>query len=175
LNEEKGMSKDVKSQEMLTEMAEELIHVNRIVKVTKGGRKFRFAAMLAVGDSKGKVGLGYGKAKEVPDAIRKATNDANKSMVAVYLKRNTIPHEVVGEYGSTKVLLKPARPGTGIIAGGVVRTIVSKAGITDLLSKVYGSKNSLNVSKATLNALSRLNNPLEIAKKRGKKLSEIFQ
>lgn len=169
------MSKDVKSQEMLTEMAEELIHVNRIVKVTKGGRKFRFAAMLAVGDSKGKVGLGYGKAKEVPDAIRKATNDANKSMVAVYLKRNTIPHEVVGEYGSTKVLLKPARPGTGIIAGGVVRTIVSKAGITDLLSKVYGSKNSLNVSKATLNALSRLNNPLEIAKKRGKKLSEIFQ
>ncbi len=169
------MSKDFKNQEVLAEMTEELIHVNRIVKVTKGGRKFRFAAMLVVGDENGKVGLGYGKAKEVPDAIKKATNSANKKSVSIFLKNKTIPHEVVGEYGGSKVILKPARPGTGIIAGGVVRSVVSKAGITDLLSKVYGSKNSLNVSKATLKALVSLNNPVDIAKKRGKKLSEIFQ
>lgn len=169
------MSKDFKNQEVTTEMTEELIHVNRIVKVTKGGRKFRFAAMLVVGDENGKVGLGYGKAKEVPDAIRKATNNATKNAAPVFLKNKTIPHEVIGIYGGAKVILKPARPGTGIIAGGVVRSVVSKAGITDLLSKVYGSKNSLNVSKATLKALNSLNNPMDIAKKRGKKLSEIFQ
>jgi small subunit ribosomal protein S5 len=157
------------------EMNEELVRVNRIVKVTKGGRKFRFSAMMSMGDNNGQVGLGYGKAREVPDAVKKASNAAKKNMISVYLKKNTVPHEVIGRFGSTKVLLKPASPGTGIIAGGIVRSLVAKAGINDLLSKVYGSKNPLNVAKATMDALSRLTNPLDIAKKRGKKISEIFQ
>jgi small subunit ribosomal protein S5 len=157
------------------EIAEELIFVNRIVKVTKGGRKFRFSALVSVGDNDGKVGIGYGKAKEVPDAIRKANNDAKKKLETVNIKNKTIPHDIIGWFGSTKVVLKPARPGTGIIAGGVVRSVVSKAGITDLLTKVYGRKNPLNVAKATLDALKNLNNPLDEAKKRGKKISELFQ
>lgn len=157
------------------EIVEELIRVNRIVKVTKGGRKFRFSALVAIGNNKGGVGLGYGKAREVPDAVKKATNSAQKDMVHVYVKKNTIPHEVIGRYASTTILLKPARPGTGIIAGGVARSIIAKAGISDLLSKVHGSKNPLNVAKATINALQNLENPLDVAKRRGKKVSEIFQ
>ncbi|HCL57323.1 MAG TPA: 30S ribosomal protein S5 [Spirochaetia bacterium] len=156
-------------------LQEELIHLNRIVKVTKGGRKFRFAALVAVGDNEGKVGLGYGKSKEVPDAIKKAANDAKKNMVGAYLKNQTVGHPIIGKFRSTTVLLKPARPGTGIIAGGIVRSIVSKIGINDLLSKVYGRKNPLNVAKATLEALKNLTNPLDIAKKRGKSVREIFQ
>jgi small subunit ribosomal protein S5 len=160
-------------------LIEETVFINRIVKVTKGGRRFRIAALVAVGDGNGKVGLGYGKSKEVPDAISKATNSAKKNMVEVFIKRKennkTLPYEVWGVFGSTKVLLKPARPGTGIIAGGIVRSVVSKAGITDILSKVYGNKNPMNVAKATMIALSSIENPSEIAKKRGKSLNEIFQ
>lgn len=160
-------------------LIEETVHVNRIVKVTKGGRRFRIAALVAVGDGNGRVGLGYGKSKEVPDAISKATNSAKKNMITTFIKKrensNTIPYEVWGIFGTTKVLLKPARPGTGIIAGGIVRAIVSKAGITDVLSKVYGSKNRMNVAKATMLALSKIVNPAEIAKKRGLSLKEIFQ
>ena len=164
-----------KDQELNPEVAEELIRVNRVVKVTKGGRKFRFAALVSVGDNKGKIGLGYGKAKEVPSAIKKAVNDANKTIKLVNLKRNTIPHDVIGKFRTTEVLLKPARPGTGIIAGGVVRSIVAKAGIKDMLSKVYGNKNPINVAKATLNALKELTSAMDVAKKRGKSVSEIFQ
>lgn len=173
---------EIKDQDLEKEFSDELIFVNRIVKVTKGGRKFRFAALVSVGNANGKVGIGYGKAKEVPDAIRKANNDANKNLKDIFLKIKTdpskvatIPHDVVGIYESTKVLLKPAFPGTGIIAGGVVRAVVSKAGVTDVLSKTYGRKNPLNVAKATMDALQKLNNPINIAKKRGKKLSEVFQ
>ena len=164
-----------KEQEIAPEIAEELIRINRVVKVTKGGRKFRFAALVSVGDNSGKIGLGYGKAKEVPNAIKKAINDANKNLSTIQLKKTTIPHEVVGKFRTTIVLLKPARPGTGIIAGGVVRSIVAKAGVTDLLSKVYGSKNPINVAKATLNALKNINSALDVAKKRGKQVSQIFQ
>jgi len=132
-------------------LIEETVFINRIVKVTKGGRRFRIAALVAVGDGNGKVGLGYGKSKEVPDAISKATNSAKKNMVEVFIKRKennkTLPYEVWGVFGSTKVLLKPARPGTGIIAGGIVRSVVSKAGITDILSKVYGNNNPMNLLK----------------------------
>lgn len=160
---------------VLPEMLEELIRVKRIVKVTKGGRKFRFAALVSIGNNDGQVSIGYGKAKEIPDAIRKATNTAKKDAINVFLKNNTIPHEVIGTFGSTQVLLKPARPGTGIIAGGIVRAVIAKAGVTDILSKVYGSKNPINVAKATVNAMKLLKNPLDVAKKRGKKLADLFQ
>ncbi len=164
-----------RNDEKKSDFVDELVKVKRIVKVTKGGRKFRFSALVSIGDNKGNVAIGYGKAKEIPDAIKKASNVAKKNLVNVYVKNNTIPHEVVGRFGGTKVLLKPARPGTGIIAGGIVRSVIGKAGVKDLLSKVYGSKNTINVAKATMNAIAQLKNPINVAKKRGKKISEVFQ
>ena len=156
-------------------LLEELIRIGRIVKVTKGGRKFRFSAMLAVGDGKSKVGVGHGKSKEIPDATQKAVSMAKKRMVSVNTKNTTIPHEVYGKFGSTSVMLRPARKGTGVIAGGVVRAVVSKVGIQDIFSKIHGSKNPINVVYATIDALSKLETPYSIAKKRGKKINEIFQ
>ncbi len=154
---------------------EQLVVLNRVAKVVKGGRRFSFNAMMVVGDKKEHcVGIGFGKANEVPDAIKKGIEKAKKDMVKVYTKKGTIPHEIVGRFGSTKVWMKPATDGTGIIAGASVRSVLENAGISNILTKVQGSRNPLNVVKATFNGLSNLMNPEDIAKRRGKELMEIW-
>jgi small subunit ribosomal protein S5 len=138
------------------EMMEKVVYINRCAKVVKGGRRFSFSALAVVGDQKGSVGIGYGKANEVPDAIRKSTEHARKRMVLVRLKGDTIPHEVLGESDGGKVFLRPASPGTGIIAGGGVRAVLEAAGVRNVLSKSMGSKNHIAVVHATLNGLRKL-------------------
>jgi len=156
------------------EFDERVIAVNRVAKVVKGGRRFSFTALVTVGNGKGKVGVGYGKAKEVPAAIQKAMDIARKSMDHVPMAGTTIIHEIVGDQGASKVLLKPAAPGTGVIAGGAVRQILEAAGIRDVLAKSLGSPTHINVAKATMNALMGQMRPDEVAKARGKKAEEIF-
>ena len=156
------------------EFDERVIAVNRVAKVVKGGRRFSFTALVAVGNGKGKVGVGYGKAKEVPAAIQKGMEIARKSMDYVPMAGSTIIHEIVGEQGASKVLLKPAAPGTGVIAGGAVRQILEAAGIRDVLAKSLGSPTHINVAKATMNALMGQMRPDEVAKARGKKAEDIF-
>ena len=158
------------------EITEKLVTLNRVAKVVKGGRRFSFSALMVVGDENGHVGVGFGKANEVPEAIRKGIDDAKKNMFKINInKKKTIPHEIIGKFGSARVLLKPASPGTGVIAGGPVRAVVVKAGITDILSKSMGSQNQLNIAKATYNGLIRLKNIREEAAKRNKKIDELFQ
>lgn len=153
---------------------EAIISVNRITKVTKGGRIMRFSATVVVGDRKGKVGIGSGKAKEVPDAINKAKQKAVKNMVKISLDDNrTIPHEAIGVEGASKVLIKPAKEGTGIKAGGPVRSVLELAGVKDILSKSLGSSKKLNMAQATLNALKSQRTIEQVAKLRGKKVEEI--
>jgi small subunit ribosomal protein S5 len=137
-------------------MVEKVVFINRCAKVVKGGRRFSFSALAVVGDRKGKIGIGYGKANEVPEAIKKGTANAHKRMVTVKLKGDTIPHDVLGEYDGGKVLLKPASPGTGLIAGGGVRAVLEAAGIKNILTKSMGSKNHIAVVHATLNGLLKL-------------------
>ena len=137
-------------------MVEKVVFINRCAKVVKGGRRFSFSALAVVGDRKGKIGIGYGKANEVPEAIKKGTANAHKRMVSVKLKGDTIPHDVLGEYDGGKVLLKPASPGTGLIAGGGVRAVLEAAGIKNILTKSMGSKNHIAVVHATLNGLLKL-------------------
>ncbi|MFV0417059.1 MAG: 30S ribosomal protein S5 [Chthoniobacterales bacterium] len=151
------------------EMSDKVVFINRCAKVVKGGRRFSFSALVVSGDHKGHVGVGFGKANEVAEAIRKATDAAHKRPTAVSLQDNTIPHEVIGEFGGGRVMLKPASPGTGIIAGGGVRAVVESAGIRDVLAKSLGSSNQANVVKATLAALQALRPRDEIFALRGKK------
>jgi small subunit ribosomal protein S5 len=155
-------------------LVDRVIHINRVAKVVKGGRRFSLSAVVSVGDGCGHVGIGFGKAKEVPEAIRKATEKAKKKLIKVPLCNGTIPHAVLGHFGAGKVLLKPAAPGTGVIAGGSVRAVLESAGIKNVLSKSLGSSNPHNVVKATMDGLLKLRTAQDVAALREKSLDEII-
>ena len=161
-------------EEQAIELKEKVVAINRVAKVVKGGRNFRFSAVVVVGDENGHVGIGNGKAAEVPDAIKKAIQDAKKNLIEVPRVGTTIPHEFVGTFGSASVLLKPGPEGSGLIAGGSVRSILELAGYRDIKTKIIGTNNPRNVGYATINALQSISTAEEIAKKRGKKVEEIL-
>ncbi len=156
-----------------SEFVEKLVYLNRVSKTVKGGRVAKFSALMVVGDGKGRVGFGLGKAAEVPEAIRKGIEDAKKNMINVSLSGTTIPHEVVGEFGAGRVLMKPAAPGTGVIAGGAVRAVVEAAGIKDIRTKCLRSNNPNNVVAAAFQGLKEMRGPEEVARIRGKSVEEI--
>jgi small subunit ribosomal protein S5 len=155
------------------EKSDKLVYVNRTSKVVKGGRRFRFSAIVVVGDGNGEIGYGMGKAHEVPSAIQKATESANKNRVHVSMNGSTLQHELVGRHGATKVFMKPASEGTGIIAASATRAVFEVMGIKNILSKVIGSSNPMNVVRATINGLTSMSTPESIAKKRGKSIEEL--
>ena len=156
-----------------SEFVEKLVYLNRVSKTVKGGRVNKFSALMVVGDEKGRVGFGLGKAAEVPEAIRKGIEDAKKNMITVSLSGTTIPHEVIGEFGAGRVLMKPAAPGTGVIAGGPVRAVMEAIGIKDIRTKCLRSNNPQNVVSATFEGLKSLKTPEEVARIRGKSVEEI--
>lgn len=155
-------------------LKEELVYLNRVAKVVKGGRRFSFAALVVVGDGNGYVGVGFGKANEVPESISKGAEDAKKNLVRVPMRGRTIPHSVIGEFGAARVMLKPASVGTGIIAGPAVRSVLSLAGVNDVLTKCIGTNNKINVVKATIQGLASLHNADRMAKLRGKTVREML-
>lgn len=157
-----------------TEIKEKLVSLNRVAKVTKGGRTFSFAAVVVVGDGNGTVGQGLGKARDVTEAITKAVADAKKSMIKVPVLKGTIPHEQKGKYGAGRVLIRPAADGTGVIAGGAMRAVLESAGVHNVLAKSMGSSNPHNVVKATIDALSKLRSPLAVAKQRNVTVEKVF-
>lgn len=169
---DKRSSKQVKPAE--SGLKEKLVSLNRVAKVTKGGRTFSFAAIVVVGDEKGAVGQGLGKARDVSEAIAKAVDDAKKNLVRIPIYKGTIPHEQKGKYGAGKVLLRPASDGTGVIAGGAMRAVLEMVGIHNVLAKSTGSSNPHNVVKATIDALSKLRSPMEVAKQRNLTMEKLF-
>ncbi|MCL4129441.1 UNVERIFIED_CONTAM: hypothetical protein GTU68_004249 [Idotea baltica] len=157
-----------------TDLKDKLVSLNRVAKVTKGGRTFSFSAIVVVGDGKGRVGQGLGKAREVSEAISKAVDDAKKNVIQVPIYKGTIPHEQKGKFGAGKVLIKPASDGTGVIAGGAMRAVLEIAGVQNVLGKSQGSSNPHNVVKATVDALRRLRSPMDVAKQRGLTMDKLF-
>jgi small subunit ribosomal protein S5 len=158
----------------VSELQEKVVYINRVSKVVKGGRRFSLTALVVVGDGKGRVGVGMGKSAEVPVAIKKGVEDAKKNMFSFPLSGGTIPHAIMGEYGAGKVMLKPAAPGTGVIAGGPVRALLELGGVSDILSKSLGTNNALNMVKAAAQGLKELASAEDIAARRGKTVSEIY-
>lgn len=167
-----GNIKRVKSSEI--ELKDRLVHIGRVTKVTKGGRTFSFSAIVVVGNENGVVGYGLGKAKEVTDAIAKGIDDAKKNLIKVPISKGTVPHEQNGKFGGARIFLKPAAPGTGVIAGGAMRAVLESAGVKDVLAKSKGSSNPHNVVKATVDALMQMRDALNVAKHRGITLEKVF-
>lgn len=166
------MSNNVKSSE--SELKDKLVHLNRVAKVTKGGRTFSFAALVVVGDGNGTIGYGLGKARDVQESIKKGVDEAKKNLVKVPILNGTIPHEQLGKYGAGKVFIKPASQGTGVIAGGSMRAVLEIVGIKDVLAKTQGSPNPHNVVKATIDALKKLRSPYDVARERGITIEKLF-
>ncbi len=169
------MARNKQDNAAVPELQERVVYINRVSKVVKGGRRFALTALVVVGDGNGRVGVGMGKSQEVPIAIKKGVEDAKKNMFTVPLTpEKTLPHDIVGEYGAGRVLIKPAAPGTGVIAGGPVRAVMELAGVTDVLTKSLGTNNALNIVKATAQGLQSMEGPDDVAKRRGISVAQIY-
>jgi small subunit ribosomal protein S5 len=173
MRDRQQQSSNEQGRDGIEDLQDRVIHINRVAKVVKGGRRFSFSALIVVGDGRGHVGVGMGKANEVPEAIRKGNERARKNLFRFELDGKTIPHRVDGHHGAGRVMLRPASPGTGVIAGGPVRAVLEVAGVRDILTKCIGTSNKINVVKATLDALRQLESGAQVATRRGKELEEI--